>query len=139
MSFQEKSALATLVVFVGVFGWYFASVMREAASTPVDEIEYAGLLIVMTILLILLVAVAHAAMAVAAPKRAGHEDERDRLIELRGIRVGAYVLGTGIFFTLVMTMAETPYFWIAHGLLAVMVVAEIVENVTKLVLYRQGV
>ena len=50
----------------------------------------------------------------ANPKEAGAEDERDRLIALRGERVGGYVL------------------------LLAWVLAELVEGATKIVLYRRG-
>lgn len=74
----------------------------------------------------------------ANPKEAGAEDERDRLIALRGERVGGYVLALGVFGGLVLAMAELPPFYIAHALLLAWVLAELVEGATRIVLYRRG-
>ena len=58
------------------------------------------------------------AIALANPREAAASDERDRLIAPRGERVGGYVLAVGVF--------------------AGLVLAELVEGATKIVLYRRG-
>jgi hypothetical protein len=58
------------------------------------------------------------AIALANPREAAASDERDRLIAPRGERVGGYVLAVGVF--------------------AGLVLAELVESATKIVLYRRG-
>jgi hypothetical protein len=58
------------------------------------------------------------AIALANPREADASDERDRLIAPRGERVGGYVLAVGVF--------------------AGLVLAELVEGATKIVLYRRG-
>jgi hypothetical protein len=58
------------------------------------------------------------AIALANPREAAASDERDRLIAPRGERVGGYVLAVGV--------------------LAGLVLAELVEGATKIVLYRRG-
>jgi hypothetical protein len=58
------------------------------------------------------------AIALANPREAAASDERDRLIVPRGERVGGYVLAVGVF--------------------AGLVLAELVEGATKIVLYRRG-
>ncbi len=73
------------------------------------------------------------------PRRPDYEDESDRLIELRGDWIGGCLLGTGIFATLFLTLAEHRYFWMALALLVVMVGAGVVENVAKLLYYHVGV
>jgi hypothetical protein len=121
VSFQEKSAIA-------MTGAYFAIVGRWLTVTPADEIVYQPLLIVATVPLVVLAVVSHVAIALANPKEADAYDERDRLIALRGERVGGYVLA----------MAELAPFYIAHALLLAWVLAELGEGATKIVLYRRG-
>ena len=82
--------------------------------------------------------VSHAALAVLNPKEAGQHDERDRLIALRGERVGGYVLAVGVFAGLVLAMAEAGSFWIAHALLLAWVLAELTDGAVQIVLYRRG-
>jgi len=138
VSFQEKSAIAMIGALAVVYGAYFAIVGRWLTVAPADEIAYQPLLIVAIVPLVVLAVVSHVAIALANPKEAGAEDERDRLIALRGERVGSYVLALGVFGGLVLAMAELPPFYIAHALLLAWVLAELVEGATKLVLYRRG-
>jgi hypothetical protein len=72
------------------------------------------------------------------PKEANTQDERDRLIGLRGERIGGYVLALGVFLGIVLAMAELPHFFTAHALLLAWVLAEATDNVVKIVLYRRG-
>jgi hypothetical protein len=138
MTFHEKSTLAMTSILVLVFGWYFALVIGEIASSPAREIAYKGLMVPVVILLVILAAVAHAVIAVASPTQTDSQDERDRLIGLRGQRVASYALATGTVAGLGLAMGEADTFWIAQVLLGALVTAEITEGATKLVLYRRG-
>ena len=139
MTFHQKSALTMTAILVVVFGGYFALVLGQIASSPAREITYMGLMVPVIILLVLLAAVSHIVIAIAAPGQVGAEDERDRLINLRGQRVAGYVLAVGTFTGLGLAMIEVDAFWIAQALLAAIVAAEITEGAAKLVMYRRGV
>jgi len=138
MTFQERSALAMTCILVLVFGWYFALVIGEIAKSPAREIAYQGLMVPVVILLVILAGLAHAVIAIAAPSQAGSQDERDRLIGLRGQRIGGYVLAIGTVAGLGLAMVQADTFWIAQVLLGALVIAEITEGATKLVLYRRA-
>lgn len=138
MTFQAKSTLAMLGILTVVYGWYFATILPVAGRTPVGEIVYQPLMIVVTIPLVLLAIVAHVAIALAAPREAGLVDERDRLNALRGENVGGFVLGVGVCCGLALAMLGGHTFWIAHTLLGALVLAEIAGAATTLALYRWG-
>jgi hypothetical protein len=138
MTFQAKSTLAILGIVTIVYGWYFATILPVAGRTPVSEIVYQPLMLVVTIPLVLLAIVAHAALALAAPREVGLVDERDRLHALRGERVGGWILGVGVCCGLALAMLGGHSFWIAHTLLGALVLAEIAGAATTLVLYRWG-
>lgn len=138
MSFQVKSAIAMTGALAVVYGAYFAIVARWLTVTPADEIVYQPLLIVAIVPLVVLAVVSHVAIALANPKEADASDERDRLIALRGERVGGHVLTVGVFGGLVLAMAEPPPFYIAHTLPLAWVLAELVEDATRIVLYQRG-
>ena len=138
MSFQEKSAIAITGSLVLVYGAYFAIVGRWLAIAPLDDIRYQPLMILVTVPLIGLAAGSHIAIAVANPKEANAYDERDRQITLRAERAGGYVLGVGVFTGIVFAMVELPQFFIAHELLLFLVLAELTDNVGKIVRYRRG-
>jgi len=136
MTFQERSVLAMTGILVLVFGWYLALVISEIAKSPAREIAYQGLMVPVVILLVILAALAHAVIAIAAPAQAGSQDERDRLIGLRGHRIARYVLATGTVAGLGLAMVQADTFWIAQVLLGTLLIAEISDGTTKLVLYR---
>lgn len=54
MSFQARGTLVTVLVFLGVYGWYFGRVFSAAQAGPVDAIDYQPLLLVMVGVLVAL-------------------------------------------------------------------------------------
>jgi len=137
MSFQE-STLAMTGILLTVFGGYFALVLGEVAGSPARDIAYKGLMVPVVIALVILATVAHIVIAVITPADADAFDERDHQIGLRGQRIAGYVLAVGTIAGLTLAMAEAETFWIAQALLGALVLAELTEGVTKLVLYRRG-
>ncbi|MCA1735125.1 MAG: hypothetical protein LC739_03140 [Actinobacteria bacterium] len=138
MSFQEKSAIATLGGLLLVYGAYFAIVGRWMAASPVNEIAYQPLMFIAVVALVILAVVSHILIAVVNPKEADALDERDRLIGLRGERVGGYVLAVGVFAGLVFAMIEVDHFYVAQTLLLSLVLAQASDEASKIVLYRRG-
>jgi hypothetical protein len=141
MTFEEKSTWTVAGVTVLVYGWYFIKIFGDVANTPVNEIDYQGLLVAMVGVFIVLLVVSHIVIAaVAATVDGGIEgsDVRDQKIDRFGEYVGGYVLGAGIFVLLVLAMTEMEYFWIANAALGIMVLAELVTSATKIILYRRG-
>jgi hypothetical protein len=137
MSFQEKSAIAMTGALIMVYGAYFAVVGSWLTAAPPDEIVYQPLMVIAIIPLVILAAVSHIVIALMNPKEADAYDERDRLIALRGERIGGYVLAVVVFVALVMAMGEFHHFYIANGLLLGWVLAELTDNGSKIVLYRR--
>jgi hypothetical protein len=121
-----------------VYRTYFAVIGWWLTTTPADEIVYQPLLVVAVVPSVLLAAVSHIGFALANPQGADAHDERDRLISLRGERVGGYVLAAGVFAGLVLTMVEVSPFFITHASLLMWVVAEIIAGATRIVLFRRG-
>ena len=139
MSFQEKSAIATLGGLLVVYGAYFAIVGRWLASNPINEIAYQPLMIAAVVILVIVAVISQIAIAIVSPKEADTYDERDRLIDLRAERTGGYVLAVGVFFGLVLAMGDVEHFFIAQTLLLSLVLAQMSDEATKVVLYRRGV
>lgn len=138
MSFKGAVTAIMLVVLAIVYGWYFAQVLTEANSTPVGEIDYQGTLLVMVVILVILSVVGISILAALRNREADTTDERDRLIEMRGDQVGSYALVVAALVAMGVAMLEGEYFWIAHVLLAGLVLSEIVKAVVMVVAYRRG-
>ncbi len=138
MSFKGAVTAIMLVVLAIVYGWYFAQVLIEASSTPVAEIDYQGLLLVMVVIFVILFTVGVSIVAALRHREADDEDERDRLIQMRGDQVASYVLVVGALAGMGLAMVEAEWFWIAHALLAGLVLSELVKGIAMLVAYRRG-
>lgn len=138
MSFREKSTATILVGYLVVYGWYFTRVVSAAGSGPVTDIDYQGLLFVMVGVLVAATVVAQILIAILAPAEAEQVDERDRLISLRGDRISGWVVTIGALAALGLAMIEADWFWIAHTLLAGLVLAEIFKATSMLVNYRRS-
>jgi hypothetical protein len=75
---------------------------------------------------------------IALLDRRTETDERDRSIELKGGRYGSYVLATGVFFALCTALMTEGNAVMAHVLLGAWVLAQGVEIISQLVMYRRG-
>lgn len=134
LSFREKSLWLMLASLAGGFALYAASVWT--ADVPNVLPQHVAAFAAMVVLLVVVQVVGHAAIALL--DRRTETDERDRLIELKGTRVGAYVLATGVFLALCVALMTQGNFVFTHVLLAFWVFAQLADIVTQLVLQRVG-
>jgi hypothetical protein len=158
MSFKEKSILGTLLLVLWVAAAYFTKVIAMLGAGDVDLVALGKLAASLIIFFIVLEIVFHALIAVGSPQEAIEgEDERDRLIALKGERVGGLLLGIGVAFTIgqiamhgVFGAKTSSYpelarffdnspFVTANLLLFWLTVAEVGKYVSQLVYYRRGV
>ncbi|MBL1434581.1 MAG: hypothetical protein COB08_000070 [Rhodobacteraceae bacterium] len=65
-------------------------------------------------------------------------DERDKLIELRGLRVSYYVFGTGYVAAMIGMAMGLSVFWVFNLLLVFCALSALIEGVVKLALYHRG-
>jgi hypothetical protein len=159
MTFEERRTWIEAVVTVVVPGWYFLSVLPQASTTPVAEIEYQWLLGVSVVLLIAtiiggIIATNIAALVAnevagargdatyvessAATAAVDRSDERDAAIGRIGAQAGGAVLGLAVLVPLGLAMAEREHFWIANSLYGALVLSSLASSVVKLVAYRRG-
>ncbi len=139
MSFQEKSLWVSLAGLLLAFGGYFYSfyVTMLPTSAAKDVLpQQAGLFIAATVVLVVILVAGH--VVIALLDRRTETDERDRSIELRGGRYGSFVLATGVFFALCAALMTEGNAVMAHVLLGSWVLAQGVEIISQLVMYRRG-
>ncbi len=134
LSFQEKSLWLMFVSLIGVFGFYFATVL----PTPAIDVrpQQIALFIGMVVLLVIAQIVGH--IVIALVDRRTTVDERDRLIELKGTRNAAYLLATGVFLALCTALITKGNFAFTHVLLAAWVLAQLFQIASQLYFYRRG-
>ncbi|MGQ0430042.1 MAG: hypothetical protein ACT4UQ_08925 [Gammaproteobacteria bacterium] len=133
-TFQEKSLWLMLAALVACFGAYFAAVLPARSSVVLPD--QVALFIAAVVALVLIQIAGHIAIAIVDRRR--ETDERGRLIELKGTRIAAWVLATGVFGALCVALVADGNFAFTHLLLGSWVLAEMAGIVAKLVLYRRG-
>lgn len=132
-TFQEKSQWVTFAALLVSFGWYF-TVMLPGAPADIGPPAIARFIAAVALLTVLQV---FGQVSIALLDRRADADERDRLIALRGVRNGAYVLATGVFCALCVGVFVPGNFAFTHVLLGAWVLAQLVETGSQLWLYRR--
>ena len=137
MSFHEKSAWISLVSIAAVGFVFLLHVPRTLTPSLGPEMLYA--MLICLVALIVIEAIAHAVVAIRAPLDAlGPKDERDRLIELRAIRVAAYVYAALSMGAVSLLVVGANGGALGYAILSALVVAEIVNYGSRVVYYRRG-
>jgi hypothetical protein len=136
MSFREKSAWISLLSMTIIYGVYFWSVAHTGPK--VSGSRFGGLLGTIIALVVVQI-VLTVAVAIFAPTEAkAPRDERDKLIELRAMRVAYVGLATGIAFACFFGAFSPPIVFNTNALLFILVTAEIMRCACQIVQYRRG-
>ncbi|MFD1937013.1 MULTISPECIES: hypothetical protein [Nonomuraea] len=138
MSTEEKRVWIYAVIAVGVPVVYFATILRQVASTDVAHIAYVWPLLTAIGVAVAVNVVASIVTAIAAPREANLKDERDTDIHRYGQRAEYYVLAVGSVAVLGLTLAKFEHFWIANALYLAFVLSALASAIVKIVAYRRG-
>jgi hypothetical protein len=135
MSFREKSAWISVISMTGIYGFYFWSVIHGPHS---DRFHFGGLLATIIALVVLQVTLT-IAVAIFKPGEAkAPRDERDKLIELRAMRVAYSGLATSVALACFFGAFDPPIVFNTNSLLFILVTAEILRSGCQIVQYRRG-
>jgi hypothetical protein len=133
MSFREKSAWICAVAIVLVYGFCGVAVFRAAPN----RIGAVALLIVSSVLMTVITAVAH--IAVSIGRRVERPDERDNLIATRSARYAYYTLVFGVWGLICLALVPSLSGLLAYAALGVFVLAELVRFGSQAVMYRLSI
>lgn len=137
MSFREKSAWISVLSMSAIYGYYFWSVTH--AEPQAGSFRFGGLLLGTIIALVAVQVVLTAAVAILTPGEAkAPRDERDKLIELRAMRVAYAGLATGIALACFFGAFNPPLVFNTNALLFILVTAEIMRSACQIIQYRRG-
>lgn len=150
MSFQEKNVAVTLGSFTLILVIYLAGMGRMLAAGGLNEsgvFRLWGIVIVLAIVFTVAATImTHIVSAIIEAIRTGDddpqiediEDERDKLIDLRGTRVTYTVYSLGVFLAMLSFYFGQPPLVMFSLLILAGVVGQIIGDVTRLALYRRG-
>lgn len=137
MSFDEKRAWIQAVVAVCGYGTYVAILLGRAGQAPLSEVPYVGTLLWTVGAAIVAGIVLHILSGMLLPGGTG-KDQRDREINRFGEHVGQSLVVVGAVATLLMSLAELRYFWIANTIYLAFVLSAVLGATAKIVAYRRG-
>ena len=151
MSFQEKNITVSLTTSTLILGYFIIRVIQLFQSESYNSTNVfrlwgivIGLTIITTILGTILTHIVSAIIEAIKtgeenPKIEDFEDERDKLIELRGTKVAHIVSSFGVFLSMLAFVFGQPALVMFSLLIFFGIFAQIIGDVTRLVLYRRGV
>jgi hypothetical protein len=150
MSFQEKNVTVTLVNFSLILGFFLIRVwqmVQNETFTPTNVFRLWGVIIVLAIVVTIAATIlTHMVSAIIEAVKTGNqdpqiedvEDERDRLIDLRGTKVTYLLSSLGGFLAMLTFALGQPPLVMFTLLIFFGLVAQIVGDVSRLILYRRG-
>ena len=150
MSFQEKNIIVSLVNFILILGYFLVRLFQLTQSesfTPTNIFRLWGTVIVLAIIVTIAATIlTHIVSAIIQAIKTGEKepdiedftDERDQLIDLRGTKITYTVSSTGVFLAMLTYVLGQPPLAMFTLLIFFGVVAQIVGDVTRLLLYRRG-
>jgi hypothetical protein len=135
MSFREKSAWISVLSMSGIYGFYFWSVVRAKSQAGGYRVGLLETIIALVVLQIVLTV----AVAIFSPREAkAPRDERDKLIELRAMRVAYAGLATSVALACFFGTFDPPILFNTNALLFILVTAEIMRSACQILQYRRG-
>jgi len=140
MSFREKSAWISLLLYLGIYGFYFSRVAMAVTRGQADGGHFMGLFAESVIAFVVATIVLTVVAAVTAPKDAeAPEDEREKLITLRANSNSGYVLATCVILVIGVLFYGADDFLTINLLFFSLVLSEVCKVATQIVLHRRGV
>jgi hypothetical protein len=139
MSFREKSTWISFVLLLAISIPFFYQFVRIESGSASSQASF-HLFLALVILFIVGEVVLHAIIVMQSPRDArAPKDERERLIDLKAMRVAFFVLMTAAILVIVLVHFPVDRFAIIQALLLAVVVAELTMLGARLVYYRRDV
>ena len=150
MSYRETNITVSLVSFLFIWGYYVVNWLRMYQEEGLNSAEVfhlwviviiAGILLTIlgSILTNIVLSIVHAIKTQSNEEPRLVEDERDKLIELKGVK-GAYItFSIGVFIAMLTFYFGQPPLVMFSLIIFFSLTAEILGDLLQLFLYRRGV
>ena len=150
MSFQQKNITVSLVNFSLILGFFLFRIfqmIQGGSFNSTNVFRLWGIVIVLAIVVTIIGTIlTHIISAIIQaiktgeedPKIEDFEDERDQLIDLRGTKVSYFVSSLGVFLSMLTFVFGQPPLVMFTLLVFFGVVAQVIGDISRLVLYRRG-
>jgi len=150
MSYRETNIFVTLVSYLLILGYYLVNWLRMYQQEGLNSAKVfqlwavvivAGIVlgILGAILTNIVLSIAHAIKTQSKEEPRLIEDERDKLIELKGVKATYYSFSIGVFLAMLTFVFGQPALVMFSLIIFFSLIAEIIGDIAQLYLYRQGV
>jgi hypothetical protein len=150
MSYQEKNTAVSLFAHLLIVGYYLLNVfqmLQEGGLVPARVFGLWATVVAATILVnVIGIILTHIVLSIVEairtrkePDERFIEDERDRLIDLKGSRIAYITFGFGVFLAMLTFVFGQPPLVMFSLIVFFGIAAEIVGNLSQIILYRRGV
>ena len=149
MSYQEKNITVSLVSFLLIVGYYLVNVVQMLQQGGLVSnrlfslwavVIIAGIIvnIIGSILTNIVLAIVHAIKTGGKEEERFLEDERDKLIGLKGVRVSYVTFSIGVLIAMLTFVFGQPPLVMFSSIIFFSIAAEIMGDVSQIFLYRRG-
>ena len=149
MSYQERNIAVSFVNYTLILGYYLIRMIQMIQggtfnSTNVFRLWWITILlaVVVTIVLTILAhigsGILHAIQTREEPDIRDIQDERDQFIDLRGTRITYLASSIGVFLSMLTFVFGQPPLVMFSLLIFFGLVAQVIGDISRLVLYRRG-
>ena len=150
MSFQEKNITVTLVSFTLILGFFLIRLFQMIQTEDFNSenvFRLWGIVIVLAIVMTIIATIlTHIVSAIIQVIKTGDDDpeiedladERDKLIDLRGTKATYFVSSIGVFLAMLTFALGQPPLVMFTLLIFFGVVAQIIGDISRLILYWRG-
>ena len=149
MSFQEKNITVSLSIFVAILGFYLIRVFQMVQNESFNSTNMFRLwgiiavlavigTIVATIFTHIVGGIVHKVRTNEDPHIEDIQDERDKIIDLKGTRVAYTLSSIGVALSMLTFVFGQPPLVMFSLLIFFGVLAQVVADIWRLTLYRRG-
>jgi hypothetical protein len=149
MSYQEKSVTVSLIAHLMIVGYYLFNVfqMFQDGGLAAGQlfglwavVIVAGIIVVITgnILANIILSIVHAVRTGGEESERFIEDERDKLIDLKGSKVAYITFSVGVLIAMLTFVFGQPPLVMFSIIIFFSIAAEIASNTAQIIMYRRG-
>ncbi|MEQ8673862.1 MAG: hypothetical protein RLP44_12680 [Aggregatilineales bacterium] len=148
MSYQEKNITVSMISTLLIFAYYLArmfQLLQQDSIDPAEVYSLWGIIVVLgivvniasTIITYIVLEIFHIVIK-GDPPDSQVTDERDELIDLKGTRNTAYVMGAGMLISMASQIVDMPPLTMFNLLFFFAILSAIVGDFSQLYFYRRG-
>ncbi len=150
MSYQEKNTTVSLITYILILGFYlvnlFQMYLQEGGPVSTRLFSLWAIVILATIIVNIfasiltniVLSIVHAIKTRTNESERFIADERDNLIELKGVKASYITFSIGVFLSMLTFVFGQPPLVMFSLIIFFSIAAEIIGDISQIYLYRRG-